>query len=246
MVRADYALRSAASAAAAGDWPRAQTLIEQGLDLQGTRAPYLDAAASLFAHRFGATGDRSLYDRAARLFEAAQARSPFSEYFMIHRLDLETAALQKQKGGAASQGANDAAAALLAVDRHNGTVYESLARMRLAEGAAPQALDMITRAEALRPHQADYWRLEGDIRRAMGDRRAAVAAYRHAAAGLPPGTAPWVNATRRLVVTLIEAGDYSAAIDEATRALAVVPGDVLMRQLFDAAAGAKRAAATES
>jgi Flp pilus assembly protein TadD len=165
---------------------------------------------------------------------------------MIHRVDLETASLQKIKGSAPSSGANQMAAALLAHDLHNGTVYEALARMRLAEGNAAGALDMITRAQALRPHQAEYRRLEGDIRRAMGDRPAAVAAYRRALSGIPSGTPVWLGVKHRLIVTLIETGDYGTAIDEANDALAIAPGDALTRRLLDAATEARRARTTGS
>jgi phosphate/sulfate permease len=245
LVRADHALWRARSVAAV-DWPAAQALVDHGLKMAGSRAAYRDAAASLFAERFGVTGDRVLYDRAALLFETAHAGAPFSEWVMIHRIDLETASLQKQKGGTPARAANEMAAALLAVDLHNGTVYESVARMRLAEGALTPALDMIGRAELLRPQQADYWRLEGDIRRAMGDRLAALAAYRHARAGMVAGSAEWLGVDRRLIVTLLEAGDYAEAIDETNQALALAPGDALLQRLLNAAKEAKRTRATES
>jgi hypothetical protein len=246
MLRADQALRTARTMALRGDWRQAEASIERSLPLSAARAAHQDAAASLFAERFGATGDRTLYDRAAQLFESAHAIAPYNEYVMIHRIDLETASLQKNKGAAASSEANRIAAALQAHDLHNGTVYEALARMRLAEGATASALDMITRAQTLRPHQAEYRRLEGDIRRAMGDRTSAVAAYRGALSLMPPGTPAWLGAKHRLIVTLIESGDYTTAIDEATATLAVAPGDALIRRLLDAATQARRAGATGS
>lgn len=246
MVQADAALRSARMSAAEGDWPGAAAATERALILGRSRAAATDAAASILAERFGQTGDAALYERAAHLFEGAYARAPFSEYVMIHRVDLETARLQKQKGGAPAAGANQIAAALLAHELHNATVYESLARMRLAAGDAKTALAMIARAQALRPQRADYWRLEGDARRSAGDRPAAVAAYRHAIAGMEPASAAWIGAERRLIVTMIEAGDSAAAIDEAGRVLALVPSDELTRRLLDAAIQARRPGFTGS
>jgi O-antigen ligase/polysaccharide polymerase Wzy-like membrane protein/tetratricopeptide repeat protein len=235
LLRTDQVFHEARLLAAQGNWAQARTEAEHGLALAEGVAPYQDAAGLLYAQQFGSSGDRSTYERAANLFDGAHRAAAFIEYYLIHRIDLETAALQKQPASPESVGAKAAVTELRAVERHNGTVYEAIARMRLAEGSATEALAMIEQAQSLRPQQARYWTLEGDIRRAMGDRGSAATAYRRALAGFGIGTLDWFGVQRRLVLTLIESGDYGAAIEEAQQALTQNPDDSLTHKLLDIA-----------
>src|SRR4029079_12119927 len=122
------------------------------------------------------------------------------------RIDLETAALQKRKGGTPATAVERAVSALTAFEHHNATVYESIARLRFAQGQTGPALEMIQRAEPLRPHHPDYWRLDGDIERARDNRATAMARYKRALAESAAGTPEWLNIKYRIVVTLLEMG----------------------------------------
>jgi O-antigen ligase len=235
LLRTDQVFHEARLFAGHGNWAQVQTRVQNGLELADWLAPYQDAAGLLYAQQFGLSGDRSTFERAVHLFDDAHRAAPFIEYYSIHRIDLETAALQKQQASPARADANAAVSELRAVEHHNGTIYEAIARMRLAEGSSAEALTMIRQAQLLRPQQASYWTLEGDIRRAMGDRPSATVAYRRALAALGIGTPDWLGVKRRLMVTLIEMGDYGAAIEEAKQALAQNPNDSLIHKLLDIA-----------
>ena len=233
-IRADSLLRSGALAAARGDWPSALGFAADAKAAGGGRPAVEDAAGLLFAQQFGATGDRESYAAAARSFETAVAEAPFHEYYALHRIDLETAALQKAKGGTAAPAVEGMVTALTAFEHHNAAIHESIARLRFAQGQHAVALAAIRRAQALRP-QGGYWRLQGDIERAMDDRRAAFASYKRALAAFPAGTPDWLNIKYRIVVTLLELGIRDAAISELQEALFYAPRDSMLHRLMSVA-----------
>jgi len=232
LMQVDRTFSTATRASQQGDWTRAQPLIDAGLASAGESGHYHDAAGFLYAARFGQTGDRRQYQIAAQLFDTAHRLDPFAEYYVIHRLDLETAALQKQPGTRAGGSARFAIGALHADEWHNATAYESLARIRFADGSPAEALLAIQEAALLRGNLPRYLVLEGDISRAMGRRDDAVSAYARASGIVPAGTAEWKNAKHRLAVTLLEMNEYARAAKEAGTALSADPHDDIAQSLL--------------
>jgi len=112
-----------------------------------------------------------------------------------------------------------------------------VARLRHAQGATGDALAMILRAETLRPEDPSYRSTEGDIRRAGGDRLAAVAAYRRGLASTAVGTSQWSQIERRLIVTLLESGATAEGVAEARRVLAIDPRDEIVLKLLSLGTG---------
>src|SRR5262249_10900541 len=88
------------------------------------------------------------------------------------------------------------------------------------------ALRAINEAIRLRPHHPGYHVLQGDVQRGLGDRAAAIAAYREEVPLLKPASVEWLNVERRLLVTLEEAGQHEAAIAEGKMVTGTVDDDV--------------------
>jgi O-antigen ligase len=214
------------------DWPAIQERIVAGLRLVGDDAYYQDAAGVLYLKRFHNSGEQGAYERAASLFDRAAQTNRFDPYILIHRLDLETAAVQRKAVAAPSDLAARAAVTLLSVDRNNATAYEAVANFRNAQGRLGDALESIRRAETLRPNHTRYHALEGDILRRLGDRSNAAAAYRREAASLKPADADWLVVEHKLLVTLIEASRLAEALDEGARVVASAPRDSLAHTLL--------------
>jgi len=76
------------------------------------------------------------------LDHAAQGNR-FDPYILIHRVDLETTALQQQIVARASDAASRAADRMIEMDSNNATVHETVARLRLAERRPDAALASI-------------------------------------------------------------------------------------------------------
>ena len=157
----------------------------------------------------------------------------------MHRVALETAALQKRPGRTASE-AQEAATALEDGNFNNGSVYEVIARLRLAEGSFPSAFDAIGRAKALRPTWIEYMTLEGDVYHAMKSLSAAVTAYRDVVNRATPGSAAWIGAKRRLALSLFEAGSLQEALSESRDLVAHASGDPVSLQLLELINGASQ------
>src|SRR5581483_11370678 len=147
---ADWSLRHARETS---DWGSERAYVENVLSHADGASAYFDAAGVRYGVRYGSTGERQLSDRAAELFETAHRLNPFDEYILIHRVDLETAALQKH-AGAARPGAVSAAGEMTAHDWNNATTDVSVARFELARGSLSAALAAISRARTLRPESA--------------------------------------------------------------------------------------------
>jgi len=187
------------------DWPAIEDNVAAGLRLVGDDPYYQDAAGVLYLKRFHASGDRDAYDRSAALLDRAAQTNHFDPYILIHRVDLDTAALQRKLVAMPSESASRAVGALLLMDRNNPSVHEAVANFRAALGRFSEALESIRKAETLRPHHPRYHMAEGDALRAIGDRAGAATAYRLEATLLTTGDPDWLTVERKLVVTLVEA-----------------------------------------
>jgi len=232
MVRADQSIRDAQRRSVKDDWPSMEADLAAALARAGDDAAYRDKAGVRYAQRYAATGDRAVYERSAALFDEAHRLDPFNPYFLLHRVDLETAELQKKATTRASAAADAAIAAALAMDVNNAAAHESAARLELAEGKAAAASAHIQTARTLRPAQPRYAVLDGDIRRAMNDRRLAIAAYRSGLAQIDPGDAAWAAASHKLILVLVEDEQLEAAAAEARRVIVRVPSDTLAHTLL--------------
>jgi O-antigen ligase len=224
--RADRALFVAQRLNPATDWPAAAQQIHDALDLTPLDARYLDEAGVLHLKRLYARRDSRVYQDGAALLERARLRNPFDPYVLIHRVDLETAALHAGIIRTPSTPALDAVNAAVAMDPHNASVHESIARFELAALRPDAALRAIVTARTLRPAHAGYRIVEGDALRALGERSQSIDAYRSEAALHPTADADWTAAERKVIAELVESADYAAAVAEALVFLKRQPRDV--------------------
>jgi tetratricopeptide (TPR) repeat protein len=208
------------------DWPLIQQQLDWGLGAAGDAAKYLDDAGLLYLRRVEDGHDPAAYVRAATLFERSARANRFDPYALVHRVDLETAALTAGIAQTPSVEAKDSGARARALDPNNPTVHASIAALQQAAQDPVSALRTIDEAIRLRPHHQGYHVLRGDLQRALDDRTAAIAAYREEVPLVKPASSEWLNVERRLLVTLEEAGQHEAAIAEGKLVTATVNDDL--------------------
>jgi O-antigen ligase/tetratricopeptide (TPR) repeat protein len=213
-IEADRAFRQARSLSLEKDWALIERQLQSGLAASGDAAIYLDHAGLFYLRRVAAVRDPTAYVRAAALFEKSAGANRFDPYTVVHRIDLETAALTAGIVQTLSVDAKDAVARARALDPNNATVHASIAALQQAAHDPVSALRTINEAIRLRPHHPGYHVLQGDLQRALGDRAAAIAAYREEVPLVKPASSEWLNVERRLLVTLEEAGQHEPAIAE--------------------------------
>ena len=233
MIRTDALAAHAQKLSVKDDWPSIETDISEALKYSSGDAVYLDKAGLRYSDRYGTSSERDTYERGAFLLEEAHRLDPFNPYFLIHRVALETTALQKATIKRASRTASDMIPIVLAMDRNNAAGYASAAQLKWAEGKFGEALPLIERGNALRPKQGRFRVLEGDIRRALNDGSGAIDAYRRGLALLLDSGDPESIATdHKLIVMFAQAGSYQAAVDEAQRLIARAPADAMAYTLL--------------
>ncbi|HEY7291228.1 MAG TPA: O-antigen ligase family protein [Vicinamibacterales bacterium] len=208
------------------DWTLIQRHLEWGLEASGNAAKYQDDAGLLYLRRVEARQDPSSYRRAATLFEGSARANRFDPYAVVHRIDLETAALTAGIVQTPSTDANDAVIRAVAIDPNNATVYASIAALQQAAQDPTNALRAIDEAIRLRPHHPGYHVLRGDLQRTLGNRTAATAAYREEVSLVKAGSPEWLNVERRLLVIFEESGQHDAAIAEGKMVTATVNDDL--------------------
>jgi Flp pilus assembly protein TadD/O-antigen ligase len=208
------------------DWSQIEENVTAGFRLVPDDAYYEDVAGVLYLKRLRTSGDRRTYVDAATLLERAAEKNSFDPYVLIHRIDLETLALNQKVVSGLSPSAAGMVERLVGMDRNNATVHESVARLRLAEGKADEALVSIRRAQMLRPHHSRYHMIEGDALRLLGNKAGAGDAYRAEAVLLAnPADPDWVTAENKLILALYETGRTQDAVAEALTALARAPSN---------------------
>jgi O-antigen ligase/tetratricopeptide (TPR) repeat protein len=208
---ADRSLARASTASPGSDWSETQRELANAV--RGSRFhPFVeDAAGVRLLQRFDVTQDAGAYAVAAQLFRDAARQNPHAPYPLIHRIDLERIALTRGTARTVSADAETAVARLERLDPLNPTVHESIARLRLAQGHAAEGLASIRRATRLQPRHRRYPIWEGDALRTLGDHFGALEAYRRGV-GLTDARFPeWLVLKRRVVLTLLELGQVSAA-----------------------------------
>jgi tetratricopeptide (TPR) repeat protein len=226
MMVADYRLAVLQQLDVMRDWTAAQAHIAAVQRFAPANPYYDDALAVQLLRRVAATRDADAYRAAVELLERSRRNFPFDSYVLVHRIDLDTAAVRSGLIAEASPEARAALDELVRVDPNNSTVHECEARLAMAERRWQDAGLAIDRAIALRPRVAGYRLTRGDIARAQGDLPGQIAAYRAAFAELGPLDAGWRSAGHKLAVTLIEGGQYAEALEIATAMLEQGPDAV--------------------
>jgi O-antigen ligase/tetratricopeptide (TPR) repeat protein len=225
-IRADRALATVSRLDVSKNWPQIAAGLDTALAIAGNDAHYIHEAGILYLERLRTSGGRQTYENGVALIARAQSLNAFDPYTLIHRLDLDTAALQARIVQTPSSSAIAAAALAVDMDPNNASVHESVARFQLLAGRAPEALVAIETARALRPGRAGYRLLEGDILRAVGEPARAVEAYRSEAAMHRDADSVWVVAEHKWIAALADSGDYRAAAAAGEAFATRMPGDV--------------------
>jgi O-antigen ligase len=234
-VAADARLAQAHRAGVAAGWREAKTLLEETRSLVNGDPWYLDRIAVVYLDRLRFAPDPDAYRSAREVLREAGAHSRFDPYILIHFVDAEALARLLGLTKTTSNEAVDAAVRAVELDPNNPTVHQTLARFHLATGHPTAALTEVHTARALRPNRAGLSLLEGDILRAVGDKRAALDAYRNETALHATANSTWITAQQKVTAAVIEAGDYPAAIREAEALVARTPADPTSHRLLDAA-----------
>lgn len=239
-LRADRAIFVARHRDVIAAWPETSALALEAVRLAPGDGRYLDEAAVLHLQRMYAAGGPDAYARGTSLADRAIAANAFNPYALVHRVDFESAALRAGLVNRPASTAEDAVRALLALDPRNASARESIARLYLSAGDVRAAMEQITVARALRPSRPGTRILEGDIRRAAGDRNGALAAYREETTLHAGPTPEWQEAQLKLTAMLLQAGDFMKAAQECDRLLARFPSNPQALALADAVRQAGR------
>jgi O-antigen ligase/tetratricopeptide (TPR) repeat protein len=234
-LRIDAGLHAAAARNAQGDWDGTRGRIAVIRPLMADDASYLDRAAVVYLDRMRIAADAETYRSAVELLRRARERNHFDPYVLIHLIDAEALALFGRQINAPAADVVDAAERLVAIDPNNASAREAVARFRLASGSPPRALDEVRTAISLRPQRRGLRLLEGDIRRALGDRAGALESYRAEAAMHEGADAVWLASQQKVTAALIEAGDYDSALRESQNLVSKAPADPVGKRLLEAA-----------
>jgi O-antigen ligase/tetratricopeptide (TPR) repeat protein len=231
-IRADGLFFEVRSLDVSHDWLQIREQLTSALRLVPDDPYYEDAAGVWYLKRLHASGDTDAYARAATLLERAGTKNAFDPYILMHRIDLETAALQLKVAIGPSESTDRAVASVIEMDPNNARVHESVGKLRIAEGRTEDGLASIHAAEALRPNTPGFHMVEGDALRLLGERGRAIEMYRREAELSPPGAPDWVLAEHRLILVLAEAGRHEAAAAEAQLVVARMPADAVAHTLL--------------
>jgi O-antigen ligase/tetratricopeptide (TPR) repeat protein len=202
---------------AVGEWPQIESNIAEGLASVPGDFFYEDMAGLLYLKRFNFTGDPKSYRQGVEVLEKAHRHNPFDVYVLLHRVDLEMVALRKGIIKDPSPFVEKAVRDLILMDRNNPTVYEAVARLKLAERKYTDALEFIKKAGALKPTETKYLLFESDIYRALNDVDKASATYQKVVSKLEkeiPLPPDWASAKLGLVYTLVTKNDLNGALKE--------------------------------
>jgi predicted negative regulator of RcsB-dependent stress response len=211
------------------DWNQIEQNISKGLQIVPGEFYYKETAGLLYAKRLNHVADIDSYNKGISLFEQAYTDNPFDPGVLIHRIDIETVALLKGLIKT-NPGVEIYATKLLAMDKNNPSVYEAIAKLRLAQQSYNRALETLQKAKGLGIKEERYYLLEGDINRAMKNTKAAIESYRNAIAVLEKKglhAAQWKSAKYGVVFSLIDTGDFNEALNQINDVIAYDQSDVL-------------------
>jgi len=220
---------------ASSAWKETELNIIEGLKAMENNFYYEDMAGTLYARRFGETGDETLYKKSASLFEQAHIHNPFDTYVLLHRIEMETLALRKGTITKPSQYGEYAVDKVLVMDKNNPSVYDMLTRLRMTEKRVPEALDLMKMAKVLSYEHRKFYLLEGDVYRELKDYPGAIGSYEKSISlsekekllkkenQLKP---EWITAKYGLVFCLIQTKDYTRGLKEIKSVLSLFPDNV--------------------
>ncbi len=222
-MRVDSIMMRSRNMDTARHWRTIESNLETITDLIKGNAHYMDQVGVLYLQRVQASGDSEAYERGAAMLDEAHRLNAYDPYILIHRIDLESIALQRKIIEAPSERVVEASSTVVAMDPNNPTAHGSAARLNMEWGRLSEALRLAERARELRPQNARFHVLEGDIRRSLGDRSGAIATYRQGRGRMGAGTPEWISVQHKLILNLIETGEYALALALAQRVLESVP-----------------------
>lgn len=104
--------------------------MSDGLNKEPDDYIYEDIAGFLYYKKFLKDGQNKTYEKSAVHLENAHLRNPYDPFVMIHRINLDSAALKKGIISNPSEFTEKAVVTLLAVDKYNPNAYEAIGRLR--------------------------------------------------------------------------------------------------------------------
>ncbi|MCX8021694.1 MAG: O-antigen ligase family protein [Syntrophorhabdaceae bacterium] len=208
------------------EWHAIEANIKEGLSSMPDDFYYEDIAGLLYMKRFNVTGDGNAYKQGTALLERAHYHNPFDVYVLIHRIDFDVLALRKGFIKQASPFVERSIKSVIAMDKNNPTVYESISNLRLFEGRYGEALQMIKTAQTLKPNHHTYLLFEADIYRAMNDMKKAGDIFKKIIEkldGIEPPSLEWIHAKFGLVHHLMMMKNLDEAMAEVDSVIKRVP-----------------------
>ena len=199
------------------EWRQIESNITEGLASVPGDFFYEDMAGLLYLKRLNMTRDPQAYRQGVEALERAHRHNPFDIYVLLHRIDMEMVALRAGIIRYPAPFVVKATDSLVLMDKNNPTVYEAIARLRLAEGKYQDALALIKKAGALKPEETKYSLLEGDIYRSLNEMDNASATYQKVVSKLgkqSPLPADWANAKLGIVYVFLTKKDLNGALKE--------------------------------
>lgn len=199
------------------DWPQIESNIKEGLEFMPDDFYYYDMAGLLYIKRLNETGDAGTYKKGVAILEKAHRMNPFDIYIFIHRMDIDSIALKKGIISKPSEFVEQSVNKLMSMDKNNPTIYESIVKLKLGEKKYKDALEYLKKAMALRPDDATYLLMQGEIYYASGDTTSSMNVYRSIVARtekISPPPTEWTKAKYGIAHCLFNKRDFDSALKE--------------------------------
>ncbi|MCX5810906.1 MAG: O-antigen ligase family protein [Proteobacteria bacterium] len=199
------------------DWPQIESNIKEGLEFMPDDFYYYDMAGLLYIKRLNETGDAGAYKKGVAILEKAHRMNPFDIYIFIHRMDIDSIALKKGIISKPSEFVEQSVNKLMSMDKNNPTIYESIVKLKLGEKKYKDALEYLKKAMALRPDDATYLLMQGEIYYASGDTTSSMNVYRSIVARtekISPPPTEWTKAKYGIAHCLFNKRDFDSALKE--------------------------------
>lgn len=199
------------------DWVQIESNIKEGLEFVSDDFYYYDMAGLLYIKRLNETGDAGTYKKGVVILEKAHRMNPFDIYVFIHRMNIDSIALRKGIISKPSEFVEQSVNKLMSMDKNNPTVYEFVVKLRLGEKRYKEALEYLKKAMALRPDDATYLLMQGEIYYASGDITSSMNVYRSIVARtekISPPPTEWTKAKYGIAYCLFNKRDFDSALKE--------------------------------
>jgi tetratricopeptide (TPR) repeat protein len=186
-------------------------------------------AGILYLKKFSETGDREIYEKGAKILEQAHRHNPYDVYVMIHRIDLEAAALKKNVIQKPSGNIENLVSTMIKMDKNNPTVYESAIKFKIEEKKYKDVVQLLEKAKALRPEEIKYYVLEGNMHRAAGDDAKAIESFKKGISIAENNGAyneDWASAKHNIAIHYFNKKDFNGALKEVNEITEKMPNNV--------------------